>query len=199
MGSAAQGRFEVSLGTDQKRIQPAAKRLAKAERMAEKVSDFVDASTDSDAVHIAWAIMQKSLKEALAYDVRVVPRPMLEEILEEHASAIKSAFEAVAGYQTTENQWRRAQLPGPLGGCALALPLASADAAYVATWQATLPRAQAVAAALGRPMVGRVHEHEYVAAFGKTTRSRSGSRRARECDDAGRGEAGIRSGSVGSG
>ena len=60
---------------------------------------------------------------------------------------------AVLGREITEEEWQVIQLPGPLGGFALRLPAASADAAFYSTWAATKHKVAMLCSSLGRPCV----------------------------------------------
>ena len=77
---------------------------------------------------------------------------------------MRQACADFAGREISDVAWARMQLPGPLGGMGLTLPKVSADAAFVASWQATAHRASTVCRELGRPTSVRVDEQEYEAA-----------------------------------
>ena len=53
------------------------------------------------------------------------------------------------------------QLPGPLSGAGVTLPTDSAEAAFVATWQAVVQRVSVVAEELGRSALRRIDEAAY--------------------------------------
>eukprot|EP00973_Karenia_brevis_P028357 3909460-Karenia_brevis.AAC.1 len=171
MGGAAQGEFESQLGTAQMRLEPAAKRLDKAKILATRVGDFIAGAAHQTRLHEAWCITRFCIKEALSYDIRVIPKPLLDPILAEHSRIMRQACEEIAGVKLTREAWSRMQLPGPLSGMGVVLPSTSADAAFVATWQATASKVEYICAQLGRPTTRRVDEDEYKAALERLKRN----------------------------
>ena len=137
MGCAAQGESEAVLGHLQMRLAPARDRLQKAKELLERVEDFLQGSPSPTSLHEAWCLVRFSAREALSYDIRAIPRAAIQPLLLEHANLMHRACEVLVGRPLSASSWARLQLPGPLGGMGLVLPLTSADAAYVATWQAT--------------------------------------------------------------
>eukprot|EP00973_Karenia_brevis_P083794 11628389-Karenia_brevis.AAC.1 len=97
MGSACEGESESRLGPQRLLIQPATKRLGAAQRFGDKINDFCMGSTDPSSLHIAWCLTLKSLREALAYDVRTVPAGHLEPILLQHAQILRECTECILG------------------------------------------------------------------------------------------------------
>eukprot|EP00973_Karenia_brevis_P067903 9446742-Karenia_brevis.AAC.1 len=89
----------------------------------------------------------------------------MEPLLRRHHDIMKEIATAVVGTALTEFCWKRMQLPGPLSGVGITLPVSTADAAFVATWQAVTHRVEAIAVELGRPLVARVDEQAYEAAL----------------------------------
>eukprot|EP00973_Karenia_brevis_P016210 2218837-Karenia_brevis.AAC.1 len=112
----------------------------------------------------AWVMATKCLKEALSYDIRIIPATTLEPLLKEHHNLMRSLLSEIVGAQLSDTSWRRVQLPGPLGGAGVTLPMTTADAAFVATWTAVAGRVAVVAQELGRPASRKVEEVEYEAA-----------------------------------
>eukprot|EP00973_Karenia_brevis_P064395 8947192-Karenia_brevis.AAC.1 len=82
---------------------------------------------------------------------------------------MKSLISIIAGVPLSDTSWRRVQLPGPLGGTGVTLPINAADAAFVATWKAVSARVSTVAEELGRPQQTRVDEAHYEAAVQRLT------------------------------
>eukprot|EP00973_Karenia_brevis_P065345 9078215-Karenia_brevis.AAC.1 len=150
MGGAAQGDFTCSLGPMQKRIESARERLEKAAELACRIKEFIDGSADKASLHEAWILATKCVKEALSYDIRIIPSDVLGPILARHHCIMKEVASAILGSEMSETSWARLQLPGPLGGAGITLPETSADAAFVSTWQAVTNRVSIVSAALGR-------------------------------------------------
>ena len=46
-------------------------------------------STDTIRIHAAWVMTQKCVKEALAYDVRIIPADLLEEHMKRIEKAVR--------------------------------------------------------------------------------------------------------------
>ena len=151
MGSAAQGQFESMLGPMQLAAQPAGERLQKSISLGERLRLYIEGSQDDTKRHVAWCLLTKCIKEALSYDIRTLPLDIMKPLLEQHAALLRDGVAAVLGREVTTEQWRQIQLPGPLGGFGVRLPLASADAAYVATYFSTADRVKALCVALGKP------------------------------------------------
>ena len=77
MGSAAQGEFECRLGPMQLRMQPAADRMKKALSLATRLESLLLNSKGRTSLHEAWCMTVKCVKEALAYDVSIIPREVV--------------------------------------------------------------------------------------------------------------------------
>ena len=71
------------------------------------------------------------MKEALSYDVRIIPKPDPQPPLDSHESLLRSVCAEIVGSDLADLQWERMQLLGPLSGMGLTLPSVSADAAFV--------------------------------------------------------------------
>eukprot|EP00973_Karenia_brevis_P096088 12430549-Karenia_brevis.AAC.1 len=80
------------------------------------------------------------VKEALSYDVRVLPRAAIDDLLKQHEALVRDTLDKVIGHDLSDLNWATMQLPGPLGGFGVRVPLTSADAAYLATYHATAAR-----------------------------------------------------------
>ena len=78
MGEAAQGEFESYLSSFQERLTPAHERLAKAKKLAERIRDFMSGSDRQTKLQEAWCLIRFCLKDGLACDVRIIPKPMME-------------------------------------------------------------------------------------------------------------------------
>eukprot|EP00973_Karenia_brevis_P053455 7429353-Karenia_brevis.AAC.1 len=74
---------------------------------------------------------------------------------------MKELICTIAGVQLSAESWQRLQLPGPLSGAGVTLPKDSADAAFVATWQAVMHRVSVVSQELGWPANRRIDELAY--------------------------------------
>eukprot|EP00973_Karenia_brevis_P024665 3402658-Karenia_brevis.AAC.1 len=164
MGSAAQGEFESMLGPIQKRLMPAFERLRTAKRFARRLEDYLFGASDNNSLHVAWCLAARSLKEALAYDIRVCPVDVLEPLLTELASCLREVACQIHGSPFSDMLWRRLQLPGPLGGMGMRMATTSADAASLATYMATEGRVKFVCSELKRPTRANVGKMEAVAA-----------------------------------
>eukprot|EP00973_Karenia_brevis_P026450 3648938-Karenia_brevis.AAC.1 len=152
MGNAAQGDFKAMLGPDQLRMKPARERLNKAIALERRLCDYIDGSKSTTKLHEAWCMTRFCLKECLSYDIRVIPSTELMPLLDDHADLMRHACDVIAGAPLTDVAFQRLQLPGPLSGMGVTLPTSCADAAFVATWQATAARISTVCQMLGRPI-----------------------------------------------
>ena len=164
MGNAAQGSLETCLGPYQLALKPATERLGKALHFGKRIISFLDGSKDTCSVSAAWWLLSKSMREALSYDIRIIPRTRLQEILTLHETALREVVTKILGKELSNLDWRRMQLPGPLGGASLRLPSSSADAAFLATWVATSAKIRVLCAELGRPTATDVAKSDALAA-----------------------------------
>eukprot|EP00973_Karenia_brevis_P003001 409971-Karenia_brevis.AAC.1 len=164
MGAAAQGEFESMLGPMQKRLVPAVERLHTAKRFARRLQDYLFGADDCNSLHVAWCLAARSLKEALAYDIRVCPADVMEPLLTELTSCLREVACQIHGSPFSDLLWRRLQLPGPLGGMGMRMAMTSADAAFIATYLATERRVKFVCSELKRPTRANVGKSEAVAA-----------------------------------
>ena len=151
MGNAAQCSLESFLGPYQKALQPAAERLEKAEWLGKRIEDFLEGSQDACGVSVAWWLLCKCMKESLSYDTRIIPSTNLADILQRHQHALRRVAGKIVGRELVDLEWRRLQLPGPLGGMSLRTALSSADASFLATWISTNSTVKTLCGALGRP------------------------------------------------
>ena len=103
----------------------------------------------------------KCVKEALSYDVRILQFDVLAPLLQQHHDIMEELMCTIAGVQLSAESWQRVQLPGPLSGAGVTLSKDSAEAAFVATWQAVVHRVSVVAEELGRPAPRRIDEAAY--------------------------------------
>ena len=87
------------------------------------------------------------IKEALSYDIRVMPT-----LLDEHSAVMRQVCDSIAGITVSDVDFTRLQVPGALSGLGSTVPTTSTDAAYVATWQATMLRVKALYRILCRPI-----------------------------------------------
>eukprot|EP00973_Karenia_brevis_P032965 4549824-Karenia_brevis.AAC.1 len=100
------------LGPCQLQLAPARKRLSAAIAFGRKILDFCEGSTDQCSLHIAWCLLAKSLREALAYDVRIIPTEILEPLLVEHAAVMRECTQGIFGRPLDDEDWQVMQLPG---------------------------------------------------------------------------------------
>eukprot|EP00973_Karenia_brevis_P041990 5812955-Karenia_brevis.AAC.1 len=77
------------------------------------------------------------MKEALSYDIRILPYGEIADILDKHETVMRISVSRIFGWEVTDREWNQVKFPGPLGGFGVRVPACSADAAYVATYQAT--------------------------------------------------------------
>eukprot|EP00973_Karenia_brevis_P030373 4188491-Karenia_brevis.AAC.1 len=162
MGGACQGEFAMRLGPQQLLLESAWKRLDAAKVFGQRIRQFCEGSVDQCSLHVAWCMTLKSLREALAYDIRIIPSDTLEPLLKQHAQVMRDSVQCILGRGLTDEEWQVVQLPGPVGGCSMRLPLTGADAAYYSTWLATKSRVEVLCQELGRP-VRRVAGEEHAA------------------------------------
>ena len=78
---------------------------------------------------------------------------MLAEVEAPLVNGIRDLVHHMFGVQFDVSNWRRLQLPGPLGGVSLHLPGSRNFSAYLATWVNTSGRLRKLAQALGRPII----------------------------------------------
>ena len=101
-----QGDYRSALGPSQKRLQPAVARVHRASLLAERLSDFIQGSVDKASLQEAWFVATKCLKEALSYDVRIIPSVDLQFIFEIHEQAVRKVLGLLAGMELTDVSWR---------------------------------------------------------------------------------------------
>ena len=167
MGCAAQGESETMLGPLQLGLAPATERLRKAKLLAKRTSDFIEGPSSLTSFPEAWCLARFSIRGALSYDTRIIPRHIIQPLLLEHADMMHGACEVILGRTLPPLAWARLQLLGPLSGMGLGLPLVSADAAYVATWQATEQRVETACGVLGRPIEALCDHSYYISALAR--------------------------------
>eukprot|EP00973_Karenia_brevis_P094715 12423795-Karenia_brevis.AAC.2 len=102
MGAACQGECESALGPRQALLAPATKRLNNASLFSSKIGQFCEGSLDPCSMHVAWCMTQKSLREALAYDIRTVPVDLLAPLLEQHAVLMRETVQSILGKHITD-------------------------------------------------------------------------------------------------
>ena len=106
-------------------------------------------STDEVRAQVAWVVTQKSIKEALAYDIRIMPRDLLTDHMRRIEEAAKLVIDEIWGEKMSQAQWERLKLPGPLGGCGMRMPDMAAEAALIATHAAIKERVRSFAEVQG--------------------------------------------------
>eukprot|EP00973_Karenia_brevis_P084209 11685608-Karenia_brevis.AAC.1 len=120
--------------------------------LGQRLRDFLMGSDDACSLHVAWWIFSKSMREALCYDLRILPYTYLRPLLDELEEAMREVATALVGYVLSDDKWCQMQLPGPLGGLGVRLASNSADAAFLSTWMSTSPKIKVLSIALGRPV-----------------------------------------------
>ena len=151
----------------QQAAQPPGERLLKALHLGEWLQKYFAGSSEHATRHVAWCLLTKCVREALSYDVRVLPFDVVRPMLERHAGLMRDGVSAVLGRKVSDHQWSQLQLPGPLGGFGVRLPMASADAAYVATYFATVGRVKTLCKAMGKPTRSDIGKSEAENAIGR--------------------------------
>eukprot|EP00973_Karenia_brevis_P084398 11713338-Karenia_brevis.AAC.1 len=85
MGNAAQGDYQSDLGGSQLRLQPAWDRLNRAKTLGRRLCDYIEGARSKTKLHEAWCMTRFCVREALSYDIRVIPSDVIKPLLEEHA------------------------------------------------------------------------------------------------------------------
>eukprot|EP00973_Karenia_brevis_P067284 9357509-Karenia_brevis.AAC.1 len=80
---------------------------------------------------------------------------------------MRETVQSILGKHITDEEWKAIQLPGPLGGCSMRLPLTGADAAFYSTWLATKDRVKLMCESLGRPVTAVAAQEEALLAAGR--------------------------------
>ena len=101
-----------------------------------------------------WVLNSRSAARVHDFDVRLIPSPVLQPVLDEAAEMLTDTAQMAAGCTWTPDQATQAELPGPLAGLGLRLMRKRllADAAFWAAWTAHSKSVPKLAAALGRPL-----------------------------------------------
>ena len=161
LGSAAQGKWKVELGTGMPMQAAAAERCEEAGRACQKLADLAKFRLTDGSVQAAWTILQKSASRALDFDIRMCPHPALQVQRSNLAMAMEEVVDAVAGRQLKQAQREQVQLPGAFGGLSLKdLADDMCAAAYFAAWQQHKDAIPKLAGVLGRPILHEVDSED---------------------------------------
>ena len=101
----------------QLRLKPAVERLEKAKNLAKRVKDYISAATSNSSLQESWCLLRYCIREALSYDVRTIPEPVLKPLLEELAILMQNVFEDILGVELPAAAWARVKLPGAARIC----------------------------------------------------------------------------------
>ena len=97
LGSAAQGRFETTLGPYAAAAGPAETRVSKACEHLSALRSMVRARVHMQADQAVWTILQQSIARALEYDMRLCPWQFLEAHAERLRRECLNALEELVG------------------------------------------------------------------------------------------------------
>ena len=114
LGGAAQSEFETYLGVYQQRLLPATKQVEKAVKLVDGIIEMLHKSTLPATTHAVWYLLSKVVKEALAYDIRIVPALTLPPLMHMLESSLWTGFQAPIGVELVPACQHRVTLPGPL-------------------------------------------------------------------------------------
>lgn len=139
-------------GPFQKATELSQQRFENAQTRGGRIAAFIDGSSDPSRAHVAWWLLPKCLKEALAYDMRRLSSRTLQTWLQEHEATMRTVA-------SNDVSWRPLQLLGLPAGFAVRLPRVAADATFMATRKTIAPKVPILCLALkreARSVVGEV-------------------------------------------
>ena len=161
LGSAAQGKWKVELGSGMPMQAAADERCEDAGRACRKLADLAKFRLTDGSVQAAWTILQKSASRALDFDIRMCPHWALQAQRSDLAMAMEEVVDAVTGRQLKEQQREQVQLPGAFGGMSLKdLADDMCAAAYLSAWQQHREAIPKLAVLLGRPILHEVDSED---------------------------------------
>ena len=159
LGSSAQGKWETALGSTSRALDATAERVDTAIRDINALKLTMLEGEHDYVVQAAWTIVSKSISHALDYDMRILPWEAIEPHAQRLREGVYGFLEDTLGVQLDATERSRVELPGPLGGLSLSIPMKTkAMGAFLACEEGLRSKVNTFASKLGKPARGKTSD-----------------------------------------